>query len=37
MARAYETSQFHVQRSWLALLVAYLLHLIQNRHAQIPQ
>jgi hypothetical protein len=26
-----------VQRSGLALLVAYLLHLIQNRHVQIPQ
>jgi hypothetical protein len=37
MATAYETSQFHVQRSGLALLVAYLLHLIQNRHVQIPQ
>ena len=37
MARGFETSQFHVQRSGLALLVAYLLHLIQNRHVQIPQ
>ncbi len=37
MARGYETSQFHVQRSGLSLLVAYLLHLIQNRHVQIPQ
>ncbi len=27
---AYETQQFHVKRSSLALLVAYLLHLIQN-------
>ena len=37
LARGFETSQFHVQRSGLALLVAYLLHLIQNRHVQIPQ
>jgi hypothetical protein len=36
MATAYDTSQFHVRRSGLALLVAYLLHLIQNRHVQIP-
>ena len=28
LAEAYETSQFHVRRSGLALLVAYLLHLI---------
>src|SRR5712692_11463174 len=32
MATGYETYQFHVRRSGLALLVAYLLHLIQNRH-----
>ena len=36
MATGYETYQFHVCRSGLALLVAYLLHLIQNRHVQIP-
>ena len=36
MATAYGSSQFHVHRSGLALLVAYLLHLIQNRHVQIP-
>ena len=36
MAAAYETYQLHVRRSGLALLVAYLLHLIQNRHVQIP-
>ena len=36
MATAYETYQFHVRRSGLALLVAYLLHLIQNRHVQTP-
>ena len=37
LASVYETSQFHVQHSGLALLVAYLLHLIQNRYVQIPQ
>jgi hypothetical protein len=37
MAAGYETYQFHVRRSGLALLVAYLLHLIQNRHVQIPK
>jgi len=36
MAEAYDASQFHVRRSGLALLVAYLLHLIAIRHAQIP-
>jgi hypothetical protein len=36
MATAYESSQFHVRRSGLALLVAYLLHLIQNVHVDIP-
>jgi len=36
MATAYETSQFHVRRSGLSLLVAYLLHLIQNVHVDIP-
>lgn len=36
MATGFETYQFHVRRSGLALLVAYLLHLIQNRHVQIP-
>ena len=37
MATGYETYQFHVRRSGLALLVAYLLHLIGNRHVQIPK
>jgi hypothetical protein len=37
MATGFETYQFHVRRSGLALLVAYLLHLIQNRHVQIPK
>ena len=36
MATAHEASQFHVRRSGLALLVAYLLHLIQNVHVDIP-
>jgi len=36
MARGYEPSQFHVRRSGLALMVAYLLHLIQNVHVDIP-
>jgi hypothetical protein len=37
MAAGYETSQFHVRRSGLALLVAYLLHLIGVRQAQITK
>ena len=37
MANSYEPSQFRVRHSGLALLVAYLLHLIQNRHVQVPQ
>jgi len=36
MSVAYETTQFHVRRSGLSLLVAYLLHLIQNVHVDIP-
>jgi hypothetical protein len=36
-ATGFETYQFHIRRSGLALLVAYLLHLIQNRHVQIPR
>ena len=36
MATGYEPSQFHVRRSGLALMVAYLLHLIQNVHVDIP-
>jgi hypothetical protein len=36
MAAAYEVGQFHVQRSGLALVVAYLLHLIQNVHVDVP-
>ena len=37
MAEGYETYQFYVRRSGLALLVAYLLHLIGVRQAQIPK
>jgi hypothetical protein len=36
LAQAYEPAQFHVSRSGLALLVAYLLHLINIHHATIP-
>jgi hypothetical protein len=36
MAQAYEPMQFHVSRSGLALLVAYLLHLLDISHATIP-
>jgi len=36
-AGAYETYQFHVRRSGLALLVAYLLGMIAGRHIQIPK
>ena len=37
MAKAYEPAQFHVTRSGLALLVAYVLHVIDNLHAAIPR
>ncbi len=37
MASAYEPAQFHVHRSGLSLLVAYLLHLIDIRHAIVQQ
>lgn len=36
MAQAGETTQFHVNRSGLALLAACLLHLIDVSHATIP-
>ena len=36
MAAAYEVGQFHVRKSGLALIVAYLLHLIQNVHVDVP-
>ena len=36
MAQAYEPTQFHVSRSGLALLAAYMLHLIDVGHATIP-
>jgi len=36
MASAYEVTQFHVRRSGIALMVAFLLHLIQNVHVDVP-
>jgi len=36
MATAYDPEQFHVSRNGLALLVAYVLHMIDIRHATIP-
>jgi hypothetical protein len=35
-AKAYDPGQFHVSRNGLALLVAYVLHLLDNVHATIP-
>jgi hypothetical protein len=37
MAEGYEPAQFHVRRSGLALLVAYVLHAIGIMHAIIPK
>ncbi len=37
LAEAYEPSQFHVRHSGLALLVAYVLHVIDIGHAIIPK
>ena len=36
MAQAYEPEQFHVSRNGLALLVAYVLHLVDIMHATVP-
>jgi hypothetical protein len=36
MAQAYEPEQFHVSRNGLALLVAYVLHLVDVMHATVP-
>ena len=36
MAAAYEPEQFHVRHNGLALLVAYVLHLLDIFHATIP-
>jgi hypothetical protein len=36
MAKAYEPAQFHVSRNGLALLVAFVLHMIDIRHVTIP-
>lgn len=35
-AEAYEPQQFHVTRNGLALLVAYVLHLIDSYHTSLP-
>lgn len=35
-AEGFDTRQFHVERSGIALLVAYLLHLVSNRLTIIP-
>jgi len=37
LAKAYDSEQFHVRRNGLALLVAYVLHMIDIRHATIPR
>ncbi len=37
MADAFEPRQYHVERNGLALLVAYLLNLIDHAHAVIPR
>jgi hypothetical protein len=37
LAKAYEATQFHVHRNGLALLVAYVLHLIDVLHATVPK
>jgi hypothetical protein len=37
LATAYEPQQFHVSRNGLALLVAYVLHLLDIAHATIPK
>ena len=37
LAKAYEPKQFHVSRNGLALLVAYVLHLLDIAHATIPE
>jgi hypothetical protein len=36
LAQAYEPRQFHISRSGLALLAAYVLHLVDVGHATIP-
>jgi hypothetical protein len=35
-ATAYEPKQFHVNRNGLALLVAYILHIVDIAHATVP-
>jgi len=36
MAKGYDPEQFHVSRNGLAMLVAYILHMIDIRHTTIP-
>ena len=36
LAKGYDPEQFHVSRNGLALLVAYILHMIDIRHTTIP-
>lgn len=36
MSKAYDAGQFHVQNNGLALLVAYVLHLIDSIHTTAP-
>ena len=35
-AKGYEPEQFHVRRNGLALLVAYILHLVDIMHTEVP-
>jgi hypothetical protein len=37
LAEAYEPTQFHVSRNGLALLVAYVLHMLDLAHATLPK
>jgi len=36
LAKGYDPEQFHVSRNGLAMLVAYILHMIAIRHTTIP-
>jgi hypothetical protein len=36
LAKSYDPEQFHVSRNGLAMLVAYILHMIDIRHTAIP-
>jgi hypothetical protein len=37
MAKAYDPEQFHVSRNGLAMLVAFILHMIDIRHTTVPR